>query len=141
MDLVRSLGADQVIDHGATDVRRLGATFDVVADVGGRIGLGDLWRLVAPGGTLVQVAPAPGDWIGPVARIAAATFRTKVRGQRMPFFLAGHSHDDLVTLRDWLADGTVRPVIDRTYPLEQAAAAVRHVLDGRARGKVVLTIP
>ena len=46
-----------------------------------------------------------------------------------------------MTLRDWLADGTVRPVIDRTYPLDQAAAAVRHVLDGRAVGKVVLMIP
>ena len=139
--IVRSLGADQVIDHGTTDVRTLGAKFDVVADVGGRTSLSDLWRLVAPGGTLVQVAPAPGDWIGPVTRIAAATFRTKVRGQRMPFFLAGHSHDDLETLRDWLADGTMRPVIDRCYPLDQAAAATRRVLDGEARGKVVLTIP
>ena len=141
VDLVRSLGADEVIDHDTADVTRSGARYDVVADVGGRRSLGELWRLVSEGGTLVQVARGPGDWVAPVARILAATFRTRVRGQRMPFFLAHHSHDDLLILRDWLADGTIRPVVDRTYPLELAAEAVRHVLDGHARGKVVLRIP
>jgi NADPH:quinone reductase-like Zn-dependent oxidoreductase len=140
LETVRSIGADEVVDHQRVDVTRRPARYDVVADVGGRLSLGELARIMAPGGTLVQVAPGPGDWIGPVTRIAAAWFRTKARGQRMPFFLAHHDHDDLVTLRDWLADGTIRPVIDRCYPLDQAAAATRRVLDGKARGKVVLTV-
>jgi NADPH:quinone reductase-like Zn-dependent oxidoreductase len=138
---VATLGADEVLDHGVVDVLRRPERYDVVADIAGTRSLGQLWRLVAPGGTLVQVAPGPGDWIGPLTRIVASQVRTRFRGQRMPFFLAGHSQDDLALLRDWLADGTVRPVIDRTWPLEGAAAAVRHVLDGHARGKVVLTVP
>jgi NADPH:quinone reductase-like Zn-dependent oxidoreductase len=140
LEVVRSIGADVVIDHERIDVTREPARYDVVADVGGTRSLGDLWRIVAPGGTLVQVAPGPGDWTGPLTRIVAAAFRTKVRGQRMPFFLSRHDPGDLATLRDWLAGGTIRPVIDRCYPLEQAAEATRHVLDGRARGKVVLVV-
>ena len=102
--------------------------------------LGRLLRVLAPGGTLVLVGAAKGGTMGIFTRIAAALVRSRIRKQRVVFYVAKSTHDDLVVLRDWLEAGTVRAVIDRTYPLAEAAEAVRYVGTGQARAKVVITM-
>jgi NADPH:quinone reductase-like Zn-dependent oxidoreductase len=89
---------------------------------------------------VLLVAPARGDWAAPIVRVAAATAMTRVGRQRMIPFLAAVNRDDLLVLKAWLEAGTIRPLIDRTYPLEETAAALRHVEAGHVQGKVVITV-
>lgn len=139
LDLVRSIGADTVVDYTREDLRLLPGGFDAILDVGGRHRLATLGRLAAPGGTVALVAPQPGQWIGPVARVAGALLRTKLGGVRFRAYLANVNRGDLVVLAEMAAAGTLRPVIDRVYPFGEIPAAIRHVEEGRAAGKVVIT--
>jgi NADPH:quinone reductase-like Zn-dependent oxidoreductase len=102
--------------------------------------LTDLRRMLTPTGTLVMVAPGSGDWLGPITRIVAAKVRSRMSGQTLMTFLASVTKDDLRYLKDLIEAGKVRPVIDRTYPLSETAEAIRRVEEGRAAGKVVITI-
>ncbi len=90
--------------------------------------------MLKPGGILVYNSGES------LPRIAMAQLLMRM-GRNVVMFLARINHDDLVTLRGWLADGRVRPAIDRTYPLAETAAAIAYVATGHARGKVVVTVP
>ncbi len=138
VELVRSLGADEVIDYTRQDFTRLGRRWDLVVDVGGATPLPRMRRAVAQGGRLVIVGAAKA-FGGPIGRLASGLFRARVLRQRVIVFIASVKPDDLLALKELAEAGRLTPVIDRTYPLEETAAALLHVERGAARGKVVIT--
>ncbi len=112
----------------------------MIIDIAATRSIGSLRRVLGPGGIFVQVGAAKhGGWIGIFGRIIEIVWRTLVLKQRVKFFVATSSVDDLAALRDLIAGGRVRPVIERTYPLSEAREAVRYVGTGQARAKVVIT--
>lgn len=139
VELVRSLGADHVIDHRREEVAAGSKRYDVILDVGGRPSLRRLARVLLPTGRLVMIGPGNGQWIGPIARVLSAVVRSRVSKQQLMPFLAHVDRDDLVVLRDYVEAGSIRPVVDRTFRFEQIPDAVRYVEAGSARGKVVVT--
>ncbi len=139
VDRVGSIGADHIIDYTHEDFTRSGRRYDVIVDVGGTPSLPACRRALTPDGTLVLVAAGKGLG-GPLARIAAASVRSRVLRQRIVFFVAAVRKEDLLTLKDLIEAGKVTPVIDRTYPLSQIAEAMRYVETERACGKVVITV-
>jgi NADPH:quinone reductase-like Zn-dependent oxidoreductase len=140
LDLVRSIGADEVVDYSRTDITRSGRRFDVVIDVGGYLSLGDLARVAAPKGAVVPIGAGKATTLGIVSGIVVGQVRQRVLGQRNEFFVAKITRDDLLVLAQLAIDGTIEPVIDRSYPLAQIADAMRYAETGKARGKIVTTI-
>jgi len=139
--MVAALGADRVVDRGVEDVTRGGDRFDAILDVAGRASLRALGRLLAPGGVLVVVGAAgDGRGLGTLVRPVAAVIRSRLGRRRMVPFVARSNRDDLIALGDLAAAGALRPVLDRTYPLDRAGEAIGYLETGRARGKVVVTI-
>ena len=138
VDMVRSIGADRVIDYARDDVTRNGTRFDLILDVGGVRSLSRLRRVMTPDTTVVLVAPGPGQWVGPLARLGGVASR--FWGQPIRFFLAKPSRDDLLVLKALIEAGKVTPVIDRTYPFTEIPDAVRRVESGQATGKVVIAL-
>jgi NADPH:quinone reductase-like Zn-dependent oxidoreductase len=137
LELVRSLGADQVIDHTTTDATRTTARYDLVLDIGGNHGLGRLTRILAPDGRLVLVGPGGGQWIGPIARVVGAVLRTRIGSRPVRAFIADPNREDLEYLRGLMETGALTPVIERTYPFDRIPEAIAHVESGGAQGKVV----
>lgn len=139
-ELVRSIGADHVVDYTREDVTRGDTKFDLIVDVGGNLGFASCKRILNPGGTLVLVGAGLGTGLSTLTHISAAWARLHILKQPVIFFIAKSNTEDLLTLKEMIEAGTVIPVIDRVYPLAETAAALRHVEEGRARGKVVITI-
>lgn len=140
VELVRSLGADEVVDYTKEDVARRADRYDAVLDIAGISSVGSLHRLIRPTGIFVQVGAAKrGGWIGVFARIIALTVRERVLRQRVTFFVSKFVLDDLAWVTELVEAGTLRPAIDRTYPLADGREAVRYVGTGEARAKVVIT--
>ena len=141
VELATSLGADLVIDYTKEDFARRPERYDAVVDISATRSLSDLRRVLAPTGTFVQVgAPKRGGWLGIFARIGSVMVRGRLLHQRVTFYVSKTSLDDLAYLRDLIEAGKLRPAIDRTYPLAEAAEAVRYVGTGQARAKVVITM-
>jgi NADPH:quinone reductase-like Zn-dependent oxidoreductase len=138
LELLRSLGADRVIDYTREDATHSGP-YDLVVDIGGSPSIGKLRGALTSKGTLVMVGAAKGG-IGVLGRIAAGAFRGRVLKQRVRFFIAGVDKADLLYLKELIEAGKVTPAIDRTYPLAEAGRALRYVEAGHAHGKVVITI-
>jgi len=138
-ELVASLGADRVLDYALDEIAAAGP-FDLVIDVAAKPSLAELSRAMTPDGTLVVVGPDEGDWIGALRRPLGAMLRSKRGSQRFLPFLASTPREDLEALAAFAADGRVRPVIDRVFPLEAAREAMTLVGSGQARGKVVLRV-
>jgi NADPH:quinone reductase-like Zn-dependent oxidoreductase len=95
---------------------------------------------MAPGGTVVLIGAGTASSLAIVVQALAVPLRSRLRGQRMVSFLASITREDLLILGELAAAGKIAPVIDRTYPLREAAEAVRYVETGQARGKVVITV-
>ena len=140
LDMVRSIGADHVIDYTREDFTRSGQRYDLILDAGGNRSLSSVRRALTPEGTLVLIAPGPGRWIGPIARLLGAILMSRFVGQRMLPFLSTVSKDDLLAMKELIEAGKVRPVIDRTYPLSETSEAIRYLEAGHAGGKVVITV-
>jgi NADPH:quinone reductase-like Zn-dependent oxidoreductase len=140
VDLVRSLGADHVVDYTTTDFTRTGERYDVILDNVEAQPLAALRRALTPRGTLIPNSGRGGRWLGPLGRIVTARVLSAFTRQHLRPFTSVGKRRDLLTLADLLATGRVAPVIDRTYPLDDAADALRYVGAGHARGKVVVTI-
>ena len=140
VELVRSLGADHVVDYTREDFTTSGERYDVILDMVGNHGLLALRRALVPGGRVVIVGGPPGDWIGPLGAPLRAMLLGPFVDETMKMFMAELPAKDLETLRELLASGTVRSVIDRRFSLEEAAEAIRYLETGRARGKVIVTI-
>jgi NADPH:quinone reductase-like Zn-dependent oxidoreductase len=140
VELMRRLGAVEVIDYSRDDFTRAGRRYDVILDAGGSRSLSDMRRALTADGRLILVAPGSGQWVGPLARMAAAAVASRFSRQRVRAFLAKVNRDDLLALKELLEAGKVRPVIDRTYPLAQVPEAIRYVESGGVCGKVVITV-
>jgi NADPH:quinone reductase-like Zn-dependent oxidoreductase len=140
VDLARSLGADHVVDYTTTDFTRAEKRYDVILDNVEAQPLAAVRRALTPTGTLIPNSGRGGRWLGPIGRIVTARVLSGFTRQRLRPFTSVEKRQDLLTLADLLATGRVTPVIDRTYPLDAAADALRHVAAGHTRGKVVITI-
>ncbi len=140
VDLVRSLGAAHVVDYTRTDFTQTGKRYDVILDNVEAQPLADVRRALTPTGTLIPNSGRGGRWLGPIGRIVTARVLSGFTRQRLKPFLSVGKRSDLLALADLLATEQVRPVIDRTYPLHEAADALRHVGAGHTRGKVIVTV-
>jgi len=140
VDMVRSIGADRVVDYSRDDFTRSGQRYDLIFDCGGNRSMSRMRRALTPKGTIVLVAPAPGQWAGPIVRVLGAIVTSRFSSKRVRPFLSQVSKDNLLVLKELIEAGGVTPVIDRTYPFEQIPEAIRYVEDGHARGKVVITV-
>ena len=139
VDLVRSIGADEVIDYTREDFAEGGQRYDLIFDTAGGRSLSQLRRALAPAGTLVIVGAEGGDrWIGGVDRQLRATVVSRFVRQKLGTFISKEKNADLHTLKAFIEAGEVTPVIDRTYPLDEVPDAIRYLHQGHARGKVVI---
>ena len=142
VELVRSLGAAQVVDYTTDDFTDGRTRYDVILDNVGNRPLSRLRRALTPAGTLVlNGGGSPGGVIGPIGSIVRAVVVNGVVRQRLRPFIAKPNRADLLTLTGLVEEGKLTPVLDRTYPLADTAEALRHVEQGHARGKVVITVP
>jgi NADPH:quinone reductase-like Zn-dependent oxidoreductase len=140
-DLVRGLGADEVIDYGREDVTTGERRWDVVLDIGGRRSLSGLRRALAPSGRLVIVGgEGGGRWVGGADRQLRAMLLSPFVGPTLTSFISSENAGDLETLAELLRSGRITPALETTFALGDAAAAVDHLASGRARGKVALTV-
>jgi NADPH:quinone reductase-like Zn-dependent oxidoreductase len=141
VEMVASIGADQVVDYTREDFTRAGRRYDLLIDIAGNRTLSQTRRVLVPKGVLVAVGgPDKGRWIGPLGRTARMALLSPAVSQRMVFFLAHQNKGDLAVLRELLETGKVTPVIDRTYPLSEVAEAICYLEKGHARGKVAITV-
>jgi NADPH:quinone reductase-like Zn-dependent oxidoreductase len=141
LELVRSIGADSVIDYTREDFTQGDQKYDLIFQLAGTATPSALRRALTPKGTLVlSSGDSPGRVIGPIGRILKAALLSPFVSQAMRSLVAKPSSDDLQFLRELIEAGRITPVIDRTYPLNEAADAIRYLETGRARGKVVITV-
>jgi NADPH:quinone reductase-like Zn-dependent oxidoreductase len=142
IDMVRSIGATHVVDYASEDFADETIRYDVVLDNVGNRSIRDLRRAATPTGiVIVNGGGSPGHLIGAVGSTlrAAIVVNLFVR-QQITMVPTSWSRDDLLAVSELADTGTLRPVIDRTYPLADAAAGLQHVEAGHARGKVVITV-
>ena len=141
VDMVRSIGADEVVDYTREDFTKRGQAYDLILDVAASRPLSECRRVLASNGTLVLVGAPDGRRMGPiVARILAMIVLSRFASQKLLPFLAKNNKEDLMFLKELVEAGRIRPVIDRTYPLSETAAAIRYLEEGHARGKIVITV-
>jgi NADPH:quinone reductase-like Zn-dependent oxidoreductase len=141
VDLVRSLGADHVIDYTSADFAAGDPRYDVILDIGGNSSLSRLRRALAPKGTLVIAGGETGGrWLGGFDRAIRAVLLSRFVGQQLKTYVSKENYQDMIVLAELVEAGKVTPAVDRTYPLAEAAKAIRYVEDGHARGKVVITV-
>ena len=139
VELVRSIGADRVIDYTQADITDDNERYDLVLDVGGNRPLTQLRRALTRSGTLVIVGGEGGDrWTGGIHRQLRAMALSPFVRQRLGTFIAKQNSADLDALRELIETGAVTPVIDRAVTLHEIPDAIRDLAGGRARGKIVL---
>jgi NADPH:quinone reductase-like Zn-dependent oxidoreductase len=138
-ELVRSIGADHVIDYTVADFADGRRQYDLILDIGGNSRLSRLRQALTPGGTLVIAGGEGGRWTGVGRQLRALALSALIR-QRLTTYVSRHRQADLDTLRRLTEAGQVTPVIDRTYPLAEAPQAIRRLQAGHARGKIVITV-
>jgi NADPH:quinone reductase-like Zn-dependent oxidoreductase len=138
---VRALGADHVVDYTREDIADGEHQYDVVLDIGGNRRLSQLRRTLTPRGRLVIVGgETDGRWLGGTDRQVRAQLLSAFVSQKLGTFVASENAKDLLALRELLDSGKIAPAIDRAYPLAETAAAIRYMLEGRACGKVLITV-
>ena len=139
--MVRSIGADQVIDYTHEDFTQGAQRYDLIVDTIGNHPLSEYRRVLTPQGIFVLVgAPNEGRWIGGVAVMIKAMMLSPFVSQQFLPFLAELNQKDLTILGDLMQAGKVTPVIDRRYKLSEVPAALRYLEEGHARGKVVISV-
>jgi len=139
-DLVRSLGADHVIDYSTQDFADGTNTYDLIIDTGGNSTIARLRRALTPRGTLVIVGGEKAGKLTGMGRQLRALAISPFVGQRLTMQVPKENYRDLDVLTVMIEAGSVTPSIDRTYPLDDTADAVRHLVAGNVRGKVAITI-
>jgi NADPH:quinone reductase-like Zn-dependent oxidoreductase len=139
LELVRASGADRVIDYTREDFTGSGRRYDLIVDTANR-SLPGLRRALTAKGTLVLVGGSPGRWIDGLARAWKARLLSPFVSQQLPSFITRWNRQDLTLLKDLIEAGEITPMIDRAYPLGEAAAALRYLEGGHARGKIVITL-
>src|SRR5215211_1469280 len=141
VDMVRSLGADHVIDYTQEDFTQSGQKYDLIFQLAGTRSPSECRRALTSKGTLVlSSGESDGRWIGPVDRIIKALVLSAFVSEKMASFTVKPNKEDLQLLKQFIEDGTLTAVIDRTYPLAQVPEAIGYLDKGHARGKVVITV-
>jgi NADPH:quinone reductase-like Zn-dependent oxidoreductase len=143
VDLVKSIGADRVIDYTKEDFTQTNDRYDMIYDLVGNHSFSERRHILTPNGICVLggmggAGVHPESW-GRLARNFGSAFLSKFTTQKFPFYIAKLTKDDLNVLRELMASGKVSPVIDRTYKISETQDAVRYMEEGHARGKVVIT--
>jgi NADPH:quinone reductase-like Zn-dependent oxidoreductase len=141
VELVRSIGADHVIDYTREDFTKGAQRYDIIVDNVATHSLLDYKRVLNPNGVYVMIGSTdPGHWFGWLAKPLQAWLLSPFTSEKFGMILAELNRDDLATLATLMQAGRVTPVIDRTYKLSEAAEALRYLEKGHARGKVVVTV-
>jgi NADPH:quinone reductase-like Zn-dependent oxidoreductase len=143
VDLVRSLGADHVIDYTKEDFAKGAERYDVILDNVPNHSLSECRHILNPKGKHVMIGgggPNDSRWIGPFGRVIHALLVSPFISQEMGMMMADANQKDLTVLADMMQSGKVKPVIDRTYKLSEVPAAIAYLEEGHARGKVVITL-
>jgi NADPH:quinone reductase-like Zn-dependent oxidoreductase len=140
VELVKSIGADEVIDYSRDDFARQRRRYDVVVDTIGNRSLRDLRRALKPRGTLVVAGGGSGKWLRPMALLLKAVVVGPFVRQQLRYFMAVVTTENLETLATLVTSGDVVPLIDRTYSLSETPAALGYLEEGHARGKVIITV-
>lgn len=143
VELVRSLGADHVVDYTREDFTKTDERYDVILDNVGNRSLGECRSILKPDGKYILIGgggPNDRPWIGPLGILAQAWIVDLFASQDLSMLLAELKAEDLAVLRELIETGKVTPVIDRRYALPEVPDAIRYVETGRARGKVVITV-
>ena len=139
--MVRSIGADRVIDYTREDFVEGEHRYDVILDTGGNSSLARLRRALTPKGTLVIVGgEGKGRWLGGTDRQLRATMISPFVSQKLGTFINKESHEYMLVLKDLIESGKVTPVVDRTYPLAEVPEAIRFLEGGHAQGQVVIGV-
>ena len=140
VELVRSLGADDVIDYTTQDFARTGRQYDLIFDNVENRSLSECRRALTTAGTLVLNSGSGGKGIGLVVRLLWPLVLSPFVQHNVRRYLSKPNHADLVVLKEFIESGAVRPVIDQTFPLRETPAALRYIETGHAHGKVVITV-
>ena len=143
VDLVRSLGADHIIDYTKEDFGKGDQRYDVILDNVPNHSLSECRRILNPNGKYVMIGgggPNDNRWIGPFGRVIHTMVLSPFVSQKMGMMMADANQKDLTVLGDLMQSGKVKPVIDRTYKLSEVPAAIAYLEEGHARGKVVITV-
>jgi NADPH:quinone reductase-like Zn-dependent oxidoreductase len=141
VDMVRSIGADQVIDYTQEDFTKSGQHYDLIFDCYANHPLSACRRVLHPRGIYVGVgAPATGGGVGILTRLIQMLVFSRLTSHKLVTFLAKPSKGDLIILRELIATGKVKPVIDKRYTLSEVPEAIRYLEEGHGHGKVVITL-
>jgi NADPH:quinone reductase-like Zn-dependent oxidoreductase len=141
LEMVRSIGADHVIDYTKEDFTQGSARYDLIIDNVGNHTLSEYRHVLTPNGALVIVGgPSDNSWLGPLTSLAKAFFVAPFVSQKLNFMLAQANHDDLDVLRELMQAGKLTPVIDRRYTLAETAQAISYLEQGHAKGKVIIAV-
>ena len=143
VDLVRSLGADHVIDYTKEDFAKGAERYDVILDNVPNHSLSECRHILNPKGKYVMIGgggPNDSRWIGPFGRVIHALLVSPFISQEMGMMMADANQKDLAVLADMMQSGKVKPVIDRTYKLSEVPQAIRYLEEGHARGKVIISV-
>jgi NADPH:quinone reductase-like Zn-dependent oxidoreductase len=141
VDLVRSIGADEVIDYTRDDVTTGARRYDLILDCAGNRPLSAWRRIMTAKGTFVAIGVRPGGrWIGPLPYLLKLLVSSRFASQKVVFFIARVTVEDLTVLKELIEAKKIAPVVDRSYPLGDVVDAVRHLKQGHPRGKVVVTV-
>src|SRR5881398_1187968 len=143
VDLVQSLGADHVIDYTKEDFAKGEQRYDVILDNVPNHSLSECRRILTPNGKYVMIGgggPNDNRWVGPFGRVIKTMVLSPFINQKMGMMMADSNHNDLSNLADMMQSGKLKPVIDRTYKLNEVPAAIAYLEEGHARGKVVITV-
>jgi NADPH:quinone reductase-like Zn-dependent oxidoreductase len=140
VEMVRALGANEVIDYTLQDFVAGGARFDVMLDLVGNRSLSDCRSVLTPKGAYVPCGGGGGDWVGPFIRIVGGLFLSLFTSRRFRMFVMTPNQKDLLVLKELVEAGKAKPVIERRYALREVADALQHVGEGHAQGQTVIRI-
>lgn len=139
-EMVRSIGADYVIDYTLEDFTESGRRYDLIFDLIGNRPLSACRRVLSPDGTYVVAGGPDGSWLGPLRPMLKAPVTSMFVRQKLAMHISKVSKEDLALMGELMESGKVMPVIDRRYTLSQVPEAMRYLEEGHARGKVVITM-
>ena len=141
LDLIRSLGADRVIDYTREDFTRNGEQYDLLFDIAGSRTWREYKRVLKQDAIVVVVgAPKGNRVIGPLGHIIKLRIAALRASQKVVFFVANFNRDDFMTMKEMIESGQVKPVVEKVYPLNRTCEAMRHLGTGHAKGKIVLEV-
>jgi NADPH:quinone reductase-like Zn-dependent oxidoreductase len=141
VEMVRSIGADHVIDYTREDFAEGDQLYDLILDIGGNSSLARLRHALTARGTLVIIGgEGGGRWLGGTDRQLRALVLSPFVSQKLGTFISKENHEDMIVLKELIESGKVTPVINRTYPLAEVPGAIRYLEEGHAQGKVVITV-